>query len=1295
MDILSNFDSGEIASPLNTYCPLCNHRRNDGCKQSRDGQGWLCLRSTSEELTGEDGVRYLRTKALRDQMGGLYLPAKERIPVRPDRPQTVAADHRLIHRLIWDHASEELGGRFRQKLTDAAIQDTYYSRYLTTEAIASIESTIEKDRIQKDHPRVYNVDQMEASGFFWENRGMQSPRWRLKIPVGRVLSTFNLQGEFIGIRANPEVPLWVKKKNKKAKELQYLQAARVPPCSKKNDKKTEELEELKYLQAAGVPLHPYIPRATRERLHQLWANDERYLLVITEGEDTTEAPAQNLERLGGLPVVFIGLPGVEGWQGASKSGLLHPELQRVLARAAQLVLAFDSDIMAKKEVRSAMVRLSNAVMSQLGGRLIPLAANWPQVLRTETTLDAKKYGLDDLIGEWVRRGADVQAVFEKLLAPEQALMVKRTWQRKGTPWTVESLPPLLTVEEAYQATEQSVKEWLTQEGVPRRVIATTPGVGKTEAVARGLFSKMQAWSATGHGVTAHQLQQQIQVLEGRKNPLITEIERYGLLKEIREKRKELLHFYQETLGGPLLALFPNLQALYEFQARLRHLNGGVDPNWLAIRVGREAPDPTLANDLQIGHGSLICGHHEPVSQVGNQRHSPSALACSTCFWGQAGRCGFLDSIKEAHLAPVVLATAQAVLNASEEITHFTQVIVDEDLPHHLFEVTEVGQHLPLLIRNLQYGLQYQFWEELYEQPTLEALLTVLIELEVAQTRYRGASPQERLHISERVTDWIDQERIHPSLTRLRGLRPLRLDMEKREVVAATYYPWERPRYQQTEDGPYLHQATYGEEQRLEFESIPLRVTDALLETLVQGLVEGLAGANLTFEAVLEPQNAASEGQRTQIAPTASVRLHLYRPHQHLIESLSQSRILNLDATPNRLLLQAFFPDIQVEEHQCELNVEIIQFLSAPPGRIADERLKDLIPALKVWAKQGPTLLMTHKKGAGLLKQWTAQEPIEGLIAMISAQGESFPASYYGYHDRAFDDPRMKAAKTMVLAGAYVPNLGHLKRLSLMLQRFLALQNRPLPACASAQQPYRVQPYGPEGYELIEASPDPLLGELIFQERSAALIQAINRPRPARRADKLRVILYRSDPLPAPYNRYVQVLGSVEELFGVALPLKNKANAARLLEAWYRHGEMILAYFIKYKTLPSAREIQKLAGGSRGKAGSITRALAWFSAQVLPHLPNETPSQNLLQQALAKAVQDFYSMDLVPRQEMLDEDALEDYWIERYRQGTAAQRVVTWLCTRRLAVELQQKLEAIQSFIEVVRALHKPFRSLPP
>jgi len=424
-------------------------------------------------------------------------------------------------------------------------------------------------------------------------------------------------------------------------------------------------------------------------------------------------------------------------------------------------------------------------------------------------------------------------------------------------------------------------------------------------------------------------------------------------------------------------------------------------------------------------------------------------------------------------------------------------------------------------------------------------------------------------------------------------------------------------------------------------------------------------------------------------------LHLYRPHQHLIEALAQSRVLNLDATPNRLLLQAFFPDMQVEEHLCKLNIEIIQFLCAPPGRIADERLKDLIPALRVWAKQGPTLLMTHKKGACLLEQSTAQEPIEGLITMSSAQGESFPASYYGYHDRAFDDPRMKAAKTMVLAGAYVPNIGHLKRLSLMLQRYLAQQNRPLPACASAQQPYRVQLYGPEGYELIEAMTDPLLGELIYQERSAALIQAINRPRPARRADKLRVILYRSDPLPAPYNRYVQVLGSVEELFGVALPLKNKANAARLLEAWYRHGEMILAFFIKYKRVPSAREVQKLAGGSRGKAGSITRALAWFSAQVLPNLPNETPSQNLLQQALAKAVQDFYSMDLAPRQEMLEEDALEDYWVERYRQGNAVQRVVTWLCTRRLAVELQKKLEAIQPFIEVVRALHKPFRSLPP
>ena len=256
----------------------------------------------------------------------------------------------------------------------------------------------------------------------------------------------------------------------------------------------------KYFQAKGVPLHPYIPKVTRERLHQLWANDEPYLLVITEGEDTTEAPAQNLENLGGLPVVFIGLSGVDGWQGAS--GLLHPELQRVLARASQLVLAFDSDIMAKKEVRSAMVRLSNAVMSQFEGRLIPLAANWPQLFRTNTALAAQKYGLDDLLGEWVQQGWDVQAVFELLLAPERALMVKRTWQRKGTPWTVESLPELLTVEEAYQLTEQSVKEWLVRDGVPRRVIASAAGVGKTEAVARQIYNKMQPWVEAGHELTA-------------------------------------------------------------------------------------------------------------------------------------------------------------------------------------------------------------------------------------------------------------------------------------------------------------------------------------------------------------------------------------------------------------------------------------------------------------------------------------------------------------------------------------------------------------------------------------------------------------------------------------------------------------------------------------------------------------------------------------------------------------------------------------------------------------------------
>ncbi len=936
--------------------------------------------------------------------------------------------------------------------------------------------------------------------------------------------------------------------------------------------------------------------------------------------------------------------------------------------------------MTKPEVRAALLRLGQAVMMELAGRVVPLQANWA-ILNSLPQLQQPKYGLDDLLGELISQGQDPAAVFAQLLSPSSALMIRRWWQRPSAPWT-EAMSALPSVDEVYRSTQQAIEEWfmagLAQPNyLPRRVIASTPGVGKTEALARVLSERMQIWQGSAQADLANQLQQEILALETSQSSA----QDYARLEHLRKKRDALTQLYQDTLGGSLLVLFPNREALAQFQNRLLLLNGGTLPNWLALRTGREVPNPELTNREQMGGDSLVCAHHQPVSLVGTQRHSPSALACSHCFWGQEGRCGFLDSIKAAHLAPVVLATADAVLNASNELGQFTQVVIDEGLPHHLYEAVEIGQHLPQLLQNLRTGIELRLWDELYTTDILKQLLAVIGELETARMRFRQATPEELSQQGKQVTAWMDRERIKAWLVALEHLplKPLRWDMDKLELVAASHYPWERPRYARGSQGLFLHQESYGEEQDLAFDTLPLRATDALLEELYQAIDQGLAGSNLTFEAT----------------KSDAIAIHLYRPYHHLIDLLTKCRVLNLDATPNETLLQAFLPDIQIQRYDAALNVEIFQILSAPMGKASEEQLKCIIPALEVLGQQQPVLLITHKAGVDYLEKQS--QPLPNLIQVRGADGKSHRAGWFGYHDRAFDDPLMKTAKTLVLAGGYTPNIGHLERLARMLERYLAVKKRSLSQAQT--QPYRIHSYGPQEYQLVEACQDALLDDLIYQERTAALLQALNRPRPARSKHKLQVILYRADPVPAPYNRYVQVLGSIEELFSVSLPMRNKANAVRLLAAWEKHGAVILDYFIEHWVLPTAREVQRLAGGSRGRAGSITRAMAWFSSQVLPQLQQQQPltrDHPAFQKALARAAQVYFDVTPVLPPLPINEEAMVYYWQSRYRYGNASERLVTWLCTRHLSSELQAALESIQPIQEVFTSLRSQRQvSRPP
>lgn len=180
-----------------------------------------------------------------------------------------------------------------------------------------------------------------------------------------------------------------------------------------------------------------------------------------------------------------------------------------------------------------------------------------------------------------------------------------------------------------------------------------------------------------------------------------------------------------------------------------------------------------------------------------------------------------------------------------------------------------------------------------------------------------------------------------------------------------------------------------------------------------------------------------------------------------------------------------------------------------------------------------------------------------------------------------------------------------------------------------------------------------------------------------------------------------MVGSIEELCGVTLSLKNKSNAARMLAAWHKHGTLILQYFIEHKSLPGKREVQRLAGGSRGRAGSITRALEWFSAQVLPQLEANPRliegAPEFLDALRLAACQTF---EVQPQTSILpfSDEVLRTYWVERYRQGDAVERLVTWMCSAHLDQAIQQGMQAIMPLIEVLRRVcqkARPSLTRPP
>jgi Domain of unknown function (DUF3854) len=1270
-----------VSNSRSPECPCC-HQEDSRCWKSKSDSVFCANHLTnSVTLVGWQFVGQSNGKS--GQVWGHWCsdaPTTTETVATDDPSET--SDWRPVHQWLWERASPTLRGRFISKLSDVLVSDTSYCRYLNEGAIEDIEKEVH----ELWRTGQWSREQIKASGWFRLNRGYDSPfRYKCALLPGRVIAYRDLDGELALLRGNAEV---------------------TPIKRKKLESGKWKAQKIKYQHPFRVPTRPYFPKSSREKLAQLEKNGTQYVLIVTEGEDKAEAAAQNCPTFSdGIPIIWVSVPGV--WNFGGDDAALHPDLVKTLGCARDIVIGYDSDIQHKREVAQAMQRLSSEILEQSDGRLIPLAADWAGLFAEYPDLRTKRWGIDDLWGHLIRTDQDALAVFERLLSPHHARMVRRWWQRKGTPWKVEEQPTLLPLDEARAQTYQTISEWFDAGLTPLRSnyddrvsVAATCGLGKTYSLGHILTNRMSSWWDGPGATETISLWQELEQLEMRKGRTLPESpDRWAVLKQIKLVRNQLSALYQRDLGGSMVVVFKDHKALSDFLAdHVLPTTGYEMPPWLALRTGRELPEDDVPMREQVTPGSLACAHHEAVSELGEQRHSPSAGACQHCVWGQAGQCGFLDSLRVAHRAPVVFATIQSVLNASHELEMFEQIICDEALDIHLIETIEVAKAVRQLLGSLQRGQagQWYTFPPLYTEEQIQALVTVFSEIVAALSRYGSATDVELKQRGHHLAAWCDAERLKPYLLLLKDLRPLRWNYDKHEVEPASYFVWERPRYKLGSSGLPLHQETYGEDQQFAFDFIPLRATTEILSDLHQTIIEGKSGAYLSLERQLTEEPSSTDPD--ELVSRQKVQLHMMRPQHHLIHTLRKARVLNLDATPNEIVLDAFLPDLRVVKIQAEWKeTQIIQVLSGPMGRATSSTIKQILPLVVALGTQNSVLLFSHKQHLQQVDEAHAQSPIPGLLLANDAAGGEHAMGWYQYQTRGTDDEEWKKTDYLVLGGAYRTNIGHSHRVAWSLLRFMATDNHQ----GARQTPlenvstYRVESYGPEGYELIVENQDPLVERLIEHERIASLEQACQRPRPVSREKPLTIILMRSDPMIAPYNRYVRVVSSIEELMGVTHPMGNRANHARHLEAITRHCEVIWHWFKEYGSLPNPRQVEEHGktlygvGGHRGTRSAIRQALALFASQLLPSMQ---ANQDIAQthshflEVLGHAAAEHFDINVCTAELPLSQEARNAYWLERYRQGNTHTRLVCWISTRHLGISLKQIMETIQPIYQVLNSL---------
>ena len=231
---------------------------------------------------------------------------------------------------------------------------------------------------------------------------------------------------------------------------------------------------IKYETAANAKQIIDVPAAALPYL-----GDPTFTMLITEGAKKVDSAVST-----GL-CTTIGLQGVYGWRGKNEQGgtTALPDWELIALNGREVVIAFDSDVMTKKDVRSALDRLAGFLRSRKATVNYLVLPDLP---------DGSKCGLDDFFANGGKT-TDLDKYLFTELPPLTTL---------ASPESDAGIPRL--VSRSMREIEEKEIDWLWPGWLPRGMLALLGGYagdGKSTVTA-ALAAALSTGAAMPDGTTA-------------------------------------------------------------------------------------------------------------------------------------------------------------------------------------------------------------------------------------------------------------------------------------------------------------------------------------------------------------------------------------------------------------------------------------------------------------------------------------------------------------------------------------------------------------------------------------------------------------------------------------------------------------------------------------------------------------------------------------------------------------------------------------------------------------------------